>query len=379
MSPGLLSPMSQFIPPEARNSSPTPHCDGQPEERWRRFAEDVDNGLLYDPDRSAPGHLDCDESIQLDRRGITPQTRECGSEPTKKERQVEFWRYQTAQKNSIAAKLREAGMHLEADKLEDCHSRYTVCHCHDCSITRKFPNRCDLFYCPECQPGLSRDRKSQVEWWTKTIAQPKHVVLTVRNIPDLTRGHVDQLHGWFNKIRRRKFARNWVGGFFSIECTNEGAGWHLHIHALVDAKWIDAPELARQWESVTNGMGRIVKVMDCRRVDYLAEVTKYAVKGSQLAKWSTPDVAAFVRAFDGKRTFGVFGSLYGVRTEFAEFIATLKAAKAPCSCGSCNVSYFSEAEWLERELKSPPASSPRPPPALAEAELPIHIFQPCPN
>jgi hypothetical protein len=261
-------------------------------------------------------------------------------------------------------------MHAEATKLEICHSYYTVCLCNDCATVRKFPNRCDLFYCPECQAGLSRDRKTQVEWWTKTIQQPKHVVLTVKNVATLERGHLDQVCKWFGALRRRKFAKNWSGGFYSLEVTNEGKGWHIHIHALVDAKWIDSAELALQWYSVTNGMGRIVKVRDCRKADYLAEVTKYAVKGSQLAAWDAADVAAFVTAVHGKRCFGVFGALYGVRTQFAEFIADMKTAKPKCSCGSCSVSYFSEAEWFLRDcFPNGPPKTHVPPPAAQQQSL----------
>jgi hypothetical protein len=207
------------------------------------------------------------------------------------------------------------------------------------------------------------DRKKQIEWWTDTLSQPKHVVLTVKNAHDLTRGHLDQLQKWFGALRRRKFASNWKGGFYSIECTNEGRGWHLHIHALVEAKWIDKQQLSDQWRSVTNGMGRIVEVKDCRDRSYLKEVSKYAVKGCQLASWSPENIATFVSAFRGKRIFGVFGSLYGARTEFAEFIATLKASRPKCDCGSCNVQYYDETEWILRELGTPTPAAPRPPPA----------------
>jgi hypothetical protein len=117
-------------------------------------------------------------------------------------------------------------------------------------------------------------------------------------------------------------------------------------------------------------MGRIVKVRDCRRADYLQEVTKYAVKGTQLAAWEPDLIATFIRAFDGKRTFGVFGELYGARTEFAEFIAGLKQAKPKCDCGSCSVTYFSEADWILRELGHSSPASTRPPPAPTTPELP---------
>jgi hypothetical protein len=241
-------------------------------------------------------------------------------------------------------------------------------------------------------------------------------VLTLVNIHDLTQGHVHELKHCFSKLRNRRFAEQtsfwwedhaamttfyqasrdgaspealealfllarkpipqwqrsdhtghtatstpWKGGFYGIECTNESRGWHLHLHALIDARRIDAAELARQWASVTNGYGRIVKVTDCRRDDYLREVTKYAVKGSQLAKWPPNQVLEFILAFQGVRTFGVFGSLYGKRTEFSAWLKSIRDKKPLCSCGGCNISYYTEAEWLARDLEPAPTAKPRPP------------------
>jgi hypothetical protein len=101
--------------------------------------------------------------------------------------------------------------------------------------------------------------------------------------------------------------------------------------------------LSTEWMKVTRGLGRIVKVMDARRVDYLKEVTKYAVKGNQLAAWSGEEIAMFIDAFTGVRTFGVFGSLYGKRTEFREWIAQLQQHKLKCKCG-CEEFWY-QTDW----------------------------------
>jgi hypothetical protein len=262
----------------------------------------------------------------------------------------------------VASKLRQAGMTAEASTLENCHSYYTFAVCDGCGQARKFPNRCDLFYCPECAHHLANHRKMQVEWWTKLISQPKHLTLTIKNIYDLTSGHVDELRRMFTQLRRRKFAKNWVGGFYRIECTNDGNGWHLHIHALVEAKWIDQDQLKTNWLSVTRGFGYIVKVRDCRGADYLHEVTKYVAKGNQLAAWQPAEIATFVRAFAGRRTFGVFGSLYGARTKFAEFIASIKQAKPRCECGSSACHYYDAAGFIALSFVPENLAKPRPPP-----------------
>jgi hypothetical protein len=334
------------------------------EDEWSYIEDQVDEELSWCPDQPHPEDVCLEDSILLERRGLTPQTTPKPHLKPFRTFQVYFWQQQTVHKNSIAAKLREAGMSAEAAKLENCHSTWTVAICGDCGAVRKFPNRCDLFFCPECQSTIGHHRKKQVEWWTRLVVQPKHLVLTVKNVRNLTAGHVAEFRSWFTKLRRRKFCRNWKGGFYSIECTNEGSGWHLHLHALVEAKWIDQAQLSKEWSSATKGFGRIVKVKDVREGSYLAELTKYVAKGSDLAKWSTPDISTFVRAFANARTFGVFGSLYGARTKFAEFVASIREHRPKCDCGSCNVRYLSEADFLLLELRPPVQASPAPPPDL---------------
>lgn len=262
----------------------------------------------------------------------------------------ELWKSASVFKKTVALKLREAGMQEDADKLDDCHEHRTFAQCAGCSSVKVYRNRCDNFFCPECQPSLSKRRREGVEWWVQKIKQPKHVVLTVRNIPDLTKGHILELKKWFTRLRHRKFCSNWEGGLYSIEITNEGAGWHLHLHALVNARFIDNRSLATEWGAVNGGLGYIVKVKDCRDRDYLKEVTKYAVKGSNLAGWSPSEIKTFIEAFRGVKCFGVFGSLYGKRTEFADWLAALGTERSKCECGSSKCSYYSESEWLERSL-----------------------------
>ena len=306
-----------------------------------------------------------DQPLKLETRGISPQIS-----------QAEFWTSGTVYKHAIAAKLREIGMDTHANTLENCHTHFTISVCTSCNKVQKFPNRCDNFFCPECQPRQSADRRRAVEWWTKEIRQPKHVVLTVKNIPDLTRGHVLELRAMFTRLRRMKVSSNWLGGFYSIEVTNEGRGWHLHIHALVDAHWIDAGQLALCWQKASRMMGRIVHVRDARGCDYLKEVTKYVAKGVQIAQWTPSQISTFIHAFTGVRTFGVFGSLFGKRTEFREYWKEVRDCKPICSCGCTTARLFTEAEWFRIEHFSRGPERPRGPKDLQPELLTIPQLQP---
>jgi hypothetical protein len=351
----------EFALPESSSYSPTHH----------RFAELPSDHLVWDPDTAYSPRFEERSSVTLEDRGLTPQIAPLPNSQAPKLKQDEFWARQTVYKNSLAAALREIGEVERADALENCHSYATVVQCNGCGVVRRFPNRCDKFYCPECQPHLQHERSKQVEWWARQCKQPKHVVLTIKNTETLSATDIDLIRDDFTKLRRSKFARNWLGGFYSLEVTNESRGWHLHIHALIEAKWIDAPQLAVSWHRITKGRGYIVKVRDVRDKSYLHEITKYAVKGSMLAAWQPADVMQFINAFEGKRAFGVFGSLYGVRTEFAEWIAVLKSGHKQCSCGSCSRSYYTELEWLMKDLRPDAA---RPPPRTNSAEQQFPLF-----
>jgi len=342
-----------------------------PDDQPHRFKEDAHSGVEWFPDLAPSPRLDSAPPLKLDIRGVTSQTAKKTLKRTKLARTESFWHQSVIHRNTVAVKLREAGLNEEATILENCHSHTTVAVCNDCGKTSRFENRCDLFYCPQCQIRLQREREEQVRWWAVEIPQPKHVVLTVKNTPTLAPAHVDRLRGWLTKLRRSKFASNWLGGFYRFEVTAEEKGWHLHIHLLVDAHWIDQMELAANWSRITKQQGRIVKVMDCRGESYLHEVTKYVVKGNMLASWSPDKLRSFITAFQGKRTFGVFGSLYGKRTEFAEWIAGLKGDRPKCECGSSSCRFYDELEWQVAQLRLTPTGKAQPPPPPTHAELQI--------
>jgi len=398
--------------------TPAPRPERHPERDRANTPPTTRPEYEFDLENGPGGRFDEPSSLQLESRGVTSHVSTSRRTSRPPYSQAEFWAAQTAHKFSIAAKLRQAGRPDLAADLEDCHSTFTHTVCNSCGSQGRFPNRCDRHYCPECQPRLAHERKEAVEWWTKEVAQPKHVVLTARNVPDLSPYHFREFKLMFSRLRRTVLARKetfwwisneplplnipedrrryqfkrirtfqaptathhtavcspWRGGFYSLEVTNERRGFHVHLHALIDSRSIHPVILSHFWGLASRGAGYIVKVKDVRDKGYLAEVTKYTVKGSQLAAWSPNQIRSFIEALDGVRTFGVFGSLYGKRTEFAEWLDSLREAKPLCDCGSCDLSYFTEAEWLAFDLKPNQVTKPRPPPpSHSTPELfPIH-------
>jgi hypothetical protein len=293
--------------------------------------------------------------VSLDTRGVTRQA---------KQRTFEFSRQLV--REQLVARLLTSSRPDFAAKLAECHSRKTVKRCTNCNTISTFYNRCDLNYCPSCQPRLSRERAESIEWWTKLIKQPKHVVLTARNSATLTKNALQGYKSALKKLLRRSLAREWAGGCYSLEITNEGRGWHVHFHLLVDARWIDQAQLAKVWGALVGQDFAIVHVTDCRGQDYLREVTKYAVKGTDLAKWPPEEIVTYIAATRGVRTFGTFGTLFKRNAEFREWLQDLQHKDIACPCGCTKFQFISEEEWEWHEatssLGAPPVRTPAPVP-----------------
>jgi len=299
------------------------------------------------------------EALKLEQRGVTSQTT-AGKPGRDRQRTFDFLRL--VHRDTICRKLDSIGRLDAAGEMADCHSRATVQQCVGCQKRTTFFNRCETKFCPICAPRLARERREAVEWWAKQLTQPKHVVLTARNTETITKERVQAFKKAFARLRRRRFAWNWAGGFYSLEVTNEGRGWHLHLHALVDARFIPADVLAKEWAACIGQDFAIVKVVDAREKSYLHEVCKYAVKGNDLAGWQPEEIAAVMDAFEGVRVFGTFGTLYKKRAEFREFLEALQGEVAPCECGCTHWKFLSEAEadWEEirRTIDAPPNAPP---------------------
>jgi hypothetical protein len=132
------------------------------EDQLRRDQED--RLRQFDLDETPPQVPRFDPApVQLETRGITQQPTQAEMDQFPEWHQALLWSKNTIHKNTTAAKLREAGRLDEATKLEKCHTIYTVAQCTQCHTVKKFPNRCDLFYCAECQPRLSSDQKHTIK------------------------------------------------------------------------------------------------------------------------------------------------------------------------------------------------------------------------
>lgn len=189
------------------------------------------------------------------------------------------------------------------------------------------PDYCSFPLCPHSQHKRAA-RIHAVIWpiVKKALRQGKPVkflTLTGPNFDSLDGGGLHEaVRKAFAKLRHRKaFKVLCDGGGYSLETTNKGCGWHVHLHVLATCGWWDQSDLSRQWfsclprewqEKVNRAQpkthqGRVVVYIQQGDEKAVREFCKYLAKGSGFD--DDPEaVAEYVEATKGKRLFESFGT-----------------------------------------------------------------------
>lgn len=235
-------------------------------------------------------------------------------------------------------------------KIQECNQRLNLM-CQNCGNPKAASTRCKLRWCPVCQPSISARRIARVSHAVGSMQWPLFVTLTMRNVQDLNLGAIRHLKKSFGKFRRwRLWDRNVKGGVTALEVTNVGAGWHPHLHSIVDCRWLairtpaphwrDSPhtiadkcgqaagELSAAWAKALGQRYGVVLAKRCDREGIKSEVLKYSVKGSDLIE-SVDPIAPLIDAMAGCRMITTYGSLYRLKPPPDDY------KPAACKCGQC--------------------------------------------
>lgn len=179
----------------------------------------------------------------------------------------------------------------------------------------------------------------------------------------------------FTKLRRLRWWKARVkGGVAAIELTDNGNGWHTHVHALIDCQWLgvttgapapgesaerirargkrSSKEVAEQWSLCVGRPGaahvRRVRGGAAKIRDACSEVLKYAVKGTDLVKMKGA-VAPVIRSMAGCRLVVSWGSFYRHTACKRE-----KPAPAMCKCGCSDWMLEKLVDHLVMQIRSKP-------------------------
>lgn len=224
--------------------------------------------------------------------------------------------------------------------------------CRGCEERREMEVRCNLKWCPRCNWRRTEERKKVLGAYCSKIEQPKHLVLTERNWSVMTKERLIDFNRRLVKMRDRKSFAAVRGGCVSTEVTWEGKGFHPHSHWLLDVDWLDMPSVAADWASLCGQEFAICKVKDVRGADYLREVCKYVVTGSELARWPGHVIAEFVTAVKGVRFFKPFGDLYKRQAEVKRELNANRPPGRICACGCEDFRVEGETTALLRDLQA---------------------------
>lgn len=251
-----------------------------------------------------------------------------------------------------------------ASRLDKCGEPLNItCTC--CGLEKTVEARCKLRWCPICSVRISLTRIARFEGAAARCQWPLMVTLTCQNTFDAQQA-VNRITKAFTKFRRQKFwARTVKGGVASFECTNNGRGWHPHLHVLTDCRWLALAtpeprrtesierqrdklrsaqrELSQEW---AHCLGQDTSIVHARRAfgPMLKESLKYNLKPSELANCKNV-IGPLLRAMKGKRLVIPFGSFYDLGDEWKE---TENAGRITPKCEGC----ASEKSWLPSKVVS---------------------------
>lgn len=234
------------------------------------------------------------------------------------------------QREAIKHRLRDEGEHGFANKLEGCGLPMPLTCC-NCGGSKVVETQCRQRWCPACSWTISQKRLSRFAGAVKLMKWPSMVTLTRANSNDPET--LREFRKQWAKMRRRKLIRDKVvGGVCGIEITNTGKGWHPHLHAIIDCRWLaihtpephwsDTPEVVKEkcqhaqgelawlWGAVCGQANSHVYVKRLRDMGGLVYALKYSIAGSDLLDSPEP-IGPLLRVIEKTRLVSAFGSMHG--------------------------------------------------------------------
>jgi len=150
--------------------------------------------------------------------------------------------------------------------------------CPKCGYVEYVPLLCHKRTCPTCAKVRREKFIVQYHDWVMRFKWPVFMTLTLARQEDLSEG-VKRIVTDFHKLRRQKWWKVRTG-FWCLEVVEKQDGWHIHIHCLADAVWIDQHKLSESWRRLTGDS----YIVDVRRVkrdqkrEAIFELFKYITK-----------------------------------------------------------------------------------------------------
>ncbi|MCG2681308.1 MAG: protein rep [Kiritimatiellae bacterium] len=227
-----------------------------------------------------------------------------------------------------------------AAKLRDCTETLSLVICRDCNHKWYVVNHCRLRACPICSFQVSRERARYLNALCQRIPSVKLLTLTMPAWRGNPKEGIKLLRDSFNKLRKHKLMKSVSGGAYCIEVNPRDDFWHIHLHAILDCKFLPYQRIFSEWRALFDV--RHIEV-DIRQADS-REARSYIAKevGKNMAISLDPDsIVAWYNAIKGSRLWTSFGTFYNVtlneledEKEDSEFLPTCP------HCGKTKTMFF---------------------------------------
>jgi hypothetical protein len=116
--------------------------------------------------------------------------------------------------------------------------------------------------CPDCRKKWFGYHYKKLLKIISSWESVHSLTLTVVNIPDneFGRQSVRKIRSDFERLRD-SFPQL-AGGFYIVQATNRGKGWHLHLHIIFEGSFIVREAIKAKWQSITGSY--IINIKDVR-------------------------------------------------------------------------------------------------------------------
>ena len=224
---------------------------------------------------------------------------------------------------------------------ESSHQWRTIV-CSSCQYTFKVPLYCLNRFCPVCTGSRRRRIRSKLTSLASQVKPSpgyslKHLTLTIPNSADPF-STCRSLVCSFRRLRQRSFWGSKVrGGAYVIEVTGKPGSWHVHLHSIVESKYLPFPVLLKYWRRVSPGRGVYIKAAPPHAITHY--LTKYLTKSDLPVEHQK----ILAKAMRGLRLFQCFGTWHDL---------IITQAKVDYCCPSCgDVCWFPLDDHYINHLK----------------------------
>lgn len=259
-------------------------------------------------------------------------------------------------------------------RFDTCGSNpWVVVDAEDSSRLAIHSNHCHSRWCTPC----SRERAARIVGNLKTRLNDgdvRFLTLTMKHTETPLSDQIDRIYDAFRKLRRAPFWTETVDGgcaILELVHSHRTGLWHVHIHCLLDGRYIRREDLQAEWWRIT-GDSHVVDIRRCHDADHAAHyIVKYITKPVPSSVINKPDqLREMMAAIARRRLVLTWGTWRGIRLTEPLDLTTWKSI-APLATlyhrkDAGNLDAYLILSHLERTLPEAPILAGRSPPTSEE-------------